>query len=180
MKTKNRVRRNPAAKPLAGQRPKTAKVHFCSPTSDQVSARVDFPPEEFAVIKAGAKTLGLNPREFLEDVVRAGVASAKDELAHAARPKLTDEQARRRIEGDEEWVTVRLSRQMRRHLRAYGRSVFHGANGDLDILSASVLKIAMMHREFIEAAACKFVRYAEAEGFGEDQARLHESLLMAR
>ncbi len=176
----NRVQRNVSAKAMVDQCPKTAKVHCYPPTHKRVSAHIDFSPEEFALIKGGAKMIGESPREFLEDLVRAGVASAEDELAHAARPKLTDRENCRRIQGDEEWITIRLSPQIRRHLRAYGKNNFTAARGNLALISESVIRMAMLHREFIQNATDKFVRYAKAEGFENDQPRLFNSLLKAR
>jgi hypothetical protein len=71
---------------------------------------------------------------------------------------------------------------MRRHLRAYGRSNVRAANGNLSLIAGAALKVAMLHRIFIEEASGQFVRYAKAEGFddSDDQEKLMESLLAAR
>jgi len=78
-------------------------------------------------------------------------------------------------------LVVRVTPQVVRHLRAYGRSNVKSAKGNLSSIASNTLKMAMLYREFIQEATDRFVRYAKAEGFAaDDQNRLLDSLLKAR
>jgi hypothetical protein len=79
-------------------------------------------------------------------------------------------------------IRAGISPSVQRQLLKFGRSNFISAKGNIFLIAEAVLSLAMLHREFIENAACKIVRYAKAEGFvkPEDHFRLIESLLKAK
>ena len=78
-------------------------------------------------------------------------------------------------------LVVRVTPQVKRHLRAYGRNNLKSARGNLSETASAALAVAMLHREFIQEATGRLVRYAKAEGFEpRDQERLINSLLKAR
>ena len=113
--------------------------------------------------------------------------AGEDQLEHRQREDnrqsaepLTDGRVQRGIQGDEEPVTIRVGSQLRRQLVAYGKNCVRSAKGNLGGIAECALKMTLLNRPYLEAVTCKFVRYAKAEGFENDQHRLMDSLLNAR
>jgi hypothetical protein len=112
----------------------------------------------------------------------AGTMDEEREWGRKMKGFLTDRKTGQVIHDPAEWITVRVSSQIRRHLRAYGRHNVRAANGNLSLIAGAALKVAMLHRKFIEEASGRFARYAKAEGFDDSdgQEKLMKSLLAAR
>jgi hypothetical protein len=206
MKTINQVRKDSSAAPSARQGKttsgKTVTVIFYSPDDEKELMRVDFPEPFFAAIKHSAKKLGVSLAKFLERAIENKLCKAGIDTAGSVNqvtegrcamdgsqrsnvktsPKLTYRKTGRVIHDPAEWITIHVSSQIRRHLRAYGRSNVVAANGNLSLIAGAALKVAMLHRKFIEEASCRFVRYAKAEGFdsADGHEKLMKSLLAAR
>jgi hypothetical protein len=61
--------------------------------------------------------------------------------------KLTDRKTGRVIHDPAEWLTIHVSPQVRRHLRAFGRCNVNASHGDLSLIAGAALKVAMLHRK---------------------------------
>jgi hypothetical protein len=77
--------------------------------------------------------------------------------------------------------SVDLSPAVQQQLLKYGKNNVVAARGNLRIIAEAALGIAMLHRDYIESATTKLVRYWSAEGFDmHNQSNLIESLLKAK
>jgi hypothetical protein len=90
-------------------------------------------------------------------------------------------QLRSKPRGRHSFAYVIIGPQVKRHLLKYGKNNVVSAAGNLSKIASTALAVAMLNRNYLQAATDRIIRYWKSEGFDlSDQEKLVEAFLAGK